>query len=244
MYTHYTTTKNKQQFNSIWLNLQHTHIALCCKGTWVTYMKKEVLLVKKKNYYSLISSYNLHCTSVCQTESKSWQENKNWADFLCPNSHQISWSLINNVFGIKLRLHKKTIFDHCKAITTLYTRVCLLQKPYYCQSSHTARSCNPQQNTRPIYFSWIIWLLKQQRSGSVRSCTVQSDIHVWIRKVITSWCPAAAIVAMISLVVDIIWIHKQWYWTQSSAGFNCVLSDPLTKQYEGPVFLTLCWCKP
>lgn len=53
---------------------------------------------------------------------------------------------------------KKTIFDHCKAITTLYTRVCLLQKPYYCQSSHTARSCNPQQNTRPIYFSWIIWL--------------------------------------------------------------------------------------
>lgn len=107
MYTHYTTTKNKQQFNSIWLNLQHTHIALCCKGTWVTYMKKEVLLVKKKKYYSLISSYNLHCTSVCQTESKSWQENKTWADFLCPNSHQISWSLINNVFGIKLRLHKK-----------------------------------------------------------------------------------------------------------------------------------------
>lgn len=107
MYTHYTTTKNKQQFNSIWLNLQHTHIALCCKGTWVTYMKKEVLLVKKKNYYSLISSYNLHCTSVCLTESKSWQENKTWADFLCPNSHQISWSLINNVFGIKLRLHKK-----------------------------------------------------------------------------------------------------------------------------------------
>lgn len=139
---------------------------------------------------------------------------------------------------------KKTIFDHCKAITTLYTRVCLLQKPYYCQSSHTARSCNPQQNTRPIYFSWIIWLFYQQRSGSVRSCTVQSDIHVWIRKVITSWCPAAAIVAMISLVVDIIWIHKQWYWTQSSAGFNCVLSDPLTKQYEGPAFLTLCWRKP
>lgn len=92
---------------------------------------------------------------------------------------------------------KKTIFDHCKAITTLYTRVCLLQKPYYCQSSHTARSCNTQQNTRPIYFSWIIWLFYQQRSGSVRSCTVQSDIHVWIRKVITSWCPAAAIVAMI-----------------------------------------------
>lgn len=161
-----------------------------------------------------------------------------------PNSHQISWSLINNVFGIKLRLHKKTIFDHCKAITTLYTRVCLLQKPYYCQSSHTARSCNPQQNTRPIYFSWIIWLFYQQRSGSVRSCTVQSDLHVWIRKVITSWCPAAAIVAMISLVVDIIWIHKQWDWTQSSAGFNCVLSDPLTKQYEGPAFLTLCWRKP
>lgn len=62
---------------------------------------------KKKKYYSLIISYNLHCTSVCQTESKSWQENKTWADFLGPNSHQISWSLINNVFGIKLRLHKK-----------------------------------------------------------------------------------------------------------------------------------------
>lgn len=158
MYTHYTTTKNKQQFNSIWLNLQHTHIALCCKGTWVTYMKKEVLLVKKKKYYRLISSFNLHCTSVCQTESKSWQENKTWADFLCPNSHQISWSLINNVFGIKLRLHKKNNLWSLQGYNHIIHKS-LLQKPYYCQSSHTARSCNPQQNTRPIYFSWIIWLL-------------------------------------------------------------------------------------
>lgn len=71
MYTHYTTTKNKQQFNSIWLNLQHTHIAfivkvhelpLCCKGTWVTYMKKEVLLVKKKNTtaWSPLITYTVH----------------------------------------------------------------------------------------------------------------------------------------------------------------------------------------
>lgn len=164
MYTHYTTTKNKQQFNSIWLNLQHTNIALCCKGTWVTYMKKEVLLVKKKKYYSLISSFNLHCTSVCQTESKSWQENKTWADFLGPNSHQISWSLINNVFGIKLRLHKKNNLWSLQGYNHIIHKSLFVTKPYYCQSSHTARSCNTQQNTRPIYFSWIIWLFYQQRS--------------------------------------------------------------------------------
>lgn len=124
----------------------------------------------------MISSYNLHCTSVCQTESKSWQENKTWADFLCPNSHQISWSLINNVFGIKLRLHKKNNLWSLQGYNHIIHK---------CQSSHTARSCNTQQNTRPIYFSWIIWLFYQQRSRSVRSCTVQSDIHVWIRKVIS-----------------------------------------------------------
>lgn len=107
MYTHYTTTKNKQQFNSIWLNLQHTHIALCCKGTWVTYMKKEVLLIKKKNTtaWSPLITYTVHLS--VRLRVNRGRKNKAWADFLCPNSHQISWSLINNVFGIKLRLHKK-----------------------------------------------------------------------------------------------------------------------------------------
>lgn len=233
MYTHYTTTKNKQQFNSIWLNPQHTHIALCCKGTWVTYMKKEVLLVKKNNTtaWSPLITYTVHLS--VRLRVNRGRKIKPELTFYVQTATRFHGAWLTMCLALNWGYIKKTIFDHCKAITTLYTRVCLLQKPYYCQSSHTARSCNPQQNTRPIYFSWIIWLFYQQRSGSVRSCTVQSDIHVWIRKVITSWCPAAAIVAMISLVVDIIWIHKQWYWTQSSAGFNCVLSDPLTKQYEG-----------
>lgn len=128
MYTHYTTTKNKQQFNSIWLNLQHTHIALCCKGTWVTYMKKEVLLVKKKNYYSLISSYNLHCTSVCQRVNHG-RKIKPELTFYVQTATRFHGAWLTMCLALNWGYIKKTIFDHCKAITTLYTRVCLLQSP-------------------------------------------------------------------------------------------------------------------
>lgn len=59
----YTTTKNKQQFNRIWLNLQHTQISLCCKGTRVTCMKIEVLLVKKNNTTAWSSLITYICLS-------------------------------------------------------------------------------------------------------------------------------------------------------------------------------------
>lgn len=148
------------------------------------------------------------------------------------------------MFGIKLRLHKKNNlwslqgYNHIIHKSLFVTKALLL--PVIPHSKIMQSSTKHQAYI--FFLDYLIILPTEIRL--VRSCTVQSDIHVWIRKGITSWCPAAAIVAMISLVVDIIWIHKQWYWTRSSAGFNCVLSDPLTKQYEGPAFLTLCWRKP
>lgn len=150
MYTHYTTTKNKQQFNSIWLNLQHTHIALCCKGTWVTYMKKEVLLVKKKNTtaWSPLITYTVHLS--VRLRVNRGRKIKPELTFYVQTATRFHGAWLTMCLALNWGYIKKTIFDHCKAITTLYTRVCLLQKPYYCQSSHTARSCKPQQNTRPI----------------------------------------------------------------------------------------------
>lgn len=125
MYTHYTTTKNKQQFNSIWLNLQHTHIALCCKGTWVTYMKKEVLLVKKRKNttaWSSLITYTVHLS--VRLRVNRGRKIKPELTFYVQTATRFHGAWLTMCLALNWGYIKKTIFDHCKAITTLYTRVC------------------------------------------------------------------------------------------------------------------------